>query len=136
MAMTAFHERFRDVASRETRAVIVSAGTPIPADEYDFVEFFCADKRCDCRRVSLQVVGQLSGPKIWATINYGWETEQFYRKLAGEGWSRPILDPFNPQSAYSAFFLKVFEDMIRDKAYVDRLKRHYKMFGSFQPVAR
>jgi hypothetical protein len=39
-----------------------------------------------------------------------------------------MLDPLNPQSPHAAFFLALFEEMIKDKVYVDRLKRHYEMF--------
>jgi hypothetical protein len=52
-------------------------------------------------------------------------------------WSQTTLDPLNPQTAHSASFLAAFEQMIQDKAYVDRLKRHYKMFKkSFRGLQR
>ncbi len=41
---------------------------------------------------------------------------------------RPMLDPLNPQSPHAEFFLSLFTEIVKDKAYVDRLKRHYDMF--------
>ncbi len=139
MGMLAFFERFGDLAFKETRSVIVPAGNPVPADEYGFLEYYCycTDEDCDCRRVIIRVVGQNSGEYIWATISYGWEKPDFYRKWSpgtenAAEWSRPTLDPMNPQSAQAEGFLALFSQMIQDKAYVDRLKRHYKMFRNFR----
>lgn len=135
--MQAFFLRFRDLAFKETRSITVLAGQPMPADEYGFLEFYCTNKSCDCRRVMIKVLGQHSGDKVWATISYGWESADFYRKWSpgidnAEDLSRPTLDPLNPQSKQAAYFLETFEYMIEDKAYVDRLKRHYKMFKEYQ----
>jgi len=140
MVMMAFYNRFKDLAFTETRVSTVLPGKAIPADEYGFLEFYCDDTRCDCRRVMIKVLGQRSGDKAWATISYGWESPEFYRKWAGadlldtEEMCRPTLDPLNPQSPHAAFFLSVFEETIQDKTYVERLQRHYAMFR--QPAKR
>jgi hypothetical protein len=133
MVMVAFFEKFRDLAFKETRSVTVPAGNPVPADEYGFLEFFCNDKACDCRRVMIRVVGRQSGDKVWATISYGWEDESFYRKWSpgiedAAQLGHPYLDPLNPQSEHAKSFLILFMQMIQDKDYVRRLERHYKMF--------
>jgi len=135
MNMVAFYERFGEIAFDETRTLSVPAGNPVPADEYGYLEFeyYCTDKECDCRRVIIRILGRHSGNKVWATISYGWEKPSFYHKWSpgmknAAEWSQPILDPLNPQTAQPASFLAAFEQMIQDKAYVDWLKRHYKMF--------
>lgn len=138
--MQAFFSRFGDLAFREMRAVTIPDGDSVPPDDYGFLEFYCTDNDCDCRRVIIRVLGQHSGDKVWATISYGWENAAFYRKWSpetdnAEEWIRPTLDPLNPQSKYAEHFLTLFEQMIRDKAYVDRLKRHYKMFRDFRSPA-
>ncbi len=134
MAVTAFFTRFKDLAFKEMRALTVLPGTKVPADEYGFLELYCDDVSCDCRRVMIKVLGQHSGDKAWATISYGWEPPEFYRGWAGsalmdaEALSRPTLDPLNRQSPQAAYFLSVFEETIKDKRYVQRLQRHYTMF--------
>jgi len=71
--------------------------------------------------------------KIWATISYGWESLDFYRKW-GEAASDPIemkgpyLDPLNPQTKYSPALLNLFRFLLQSPDYVERLKRHYQMF--------
>lgn len=140
MAVTAFFTRYKDLAFKEMRALTVPPGKEVPADEYGFLEFYCDDLSCDCRRVMIKVLGQHSGEKAWATISYGWETPAFYRHWGGAGFTdveslcRPMLDPLNPQSAHADYFLAVFENLIKDPSYVQRLKRHYEMFR--KPVKR
>jgi len=134
MAVLAFFSRFEELAFVETRSCAVLSGQDVPPDDYGFLEFFCDDAHCDCQRVIIRVIGQRSAEKIWATISFGWESVAFYekwmrRKLKDPGeFSRPSLDPLNPQSAQAAFFLTLFEELVRDKAYVARIKRHYEMF--------
>lgn len=137
MGMLAFAAKFGELAFKETRSVTVPAGNPMPAGEYGFLEYYCTDENCDCRRLIIRVFDQHSGDKVWATISYGWENAAFYRKWSpgtdnAEEWSRPTLDPINPQSKYAEYFLALFGQMIQDQAYVNRLKRHYKMFRNFR----
>lgn len=140
MAITAFFTRFKDLAFKETRSCTVAPGHQVPADDYGFLEFYCDDVRCDCRRVMIRVVGQHSGETAWASISYGWEKPEFYRNWAGtdlmdaKELSRPTLDPLNPQSPHADFFLSLFAEMIKDKSYVERLQRHYALFR--KPVKR
>lgn len=134
MAVTAFFTRYKDLAFKEMRACTVPQGKEVPAGEYGFLEFYCDDVSCDCRRVMIKVVGRGSGDTSWATISYGWEKPAFYKEWAGSALMdvnelcRPMLDPLNPQSPYAEFFLALFTEIIKDAAYVDRLKRHYEMF--------
>ena len=71
--------------------------------------------------------------KIWATISYGWESLDFYRKWGGTHsdpleMKGPCLDPLNPQTEYSAALLSLFRFLIQSPDYVERLKRHYQVF--------
>ena len=97
---------------------------------FDLIDSYCLDPACDCRRVSLAVVGD----KItYATISYGWETPSFYYKwgfdkemahLLTEG----SLDPWAEQTEFAHVFLEPFSMMIKDPNFTDRLKKHYAMF--------
>jgi hypothetical protein len=107
MGMLAFYARLSDLAFKETRSVTVPAGNPMPPDEYGFLELYCTDENCDCRRVIVKVLGQHSGDKVWATISYGWESAAFYRKWSpgwdnAAEWHRPTLDPLNPQTEFNS----------------------------------
>ncbi len=135
MAMVPFCTRFRSLAFREMRTVLVRGWHSLPDGEYGFLEFYCNENGCDCRRVILQVVTPDTGTKAWASINFGWERPAFYKKWmsgdanAAEGMAGAMLDPLNPQTKHSTALLGLFRDVVlRDSAYVQRLKRHYEIF--------
>lgn len=74
-----------------------------------------------------------------AVITYGWETESYYQKWFGGGdtqYSRMAvkemiglgLNPASLQSKFAPAALELVRDILQDKNYVARIKRHYKMF--------
>jgi len=132
--MIPFMERFPELGARETRSVTVPQRQDLPEGEYGFVELYCNQPGCDCRRVMIDVLRPETGwSKVWATISYGWESLDFYRPWA-VGDSDPIqikgpyLDPLNPQTKYSSALLNLFRFLIQSPEYVLRLQRHYQMF--------
>jgi hypothetical protein len=134
MPMTLFVDRFPELGMRETRVVFVQEGQDLPAGDYNFMELYCNERGCDCRRVTFLVLRRDTGwNKVWATIGYGWETEEFYRRWSS-GHSDPVemqgptLDTFNQQSKYAPQILEIFQSYVLSPEYVERLKRHYRMF--------
>ena len=137
MPYAPFHEFFPEVAMRETRSVTVppDSDTGVPPGEYGFLELFCNEKGCDCRRVFLYVV---SAPKndVHAVIAYGWESPAFYSKWMGDNdptiidsLRGPCLNLGSPESAAAPALLDLFRNvLLRDTAYLGRIKRHYRMF--------
>ena len=134
MPMALFMQRFPEVGARETRSVTVTQRPDLPDGEYGFLEFYCDEPGCDCRRVMIDVLRPESGwSKIWATIGYGWESLDFYRQWGGAHsdpveMKGPYLDVLNPQSEYSPALLNLFRFVLQSPDYVERLKRHYQMF--------
>jgi hypothetical protein len=136
VGMAPFHARCPEIGVRQTRSVTVEEGAwGLPHDDYAFLEHFCVDPECDCRRVLLQVISQKKPGRILATIAYGWEAAAFYADRSGvsleeaESFTEPELDPMNPQSEYSEGLLSLFEEVLmKDRAYLERLKTHYWMF--------
>jgi hypothetical protein len=131
--MKAFFTRYPREAAQETRTILVPSGEPVPADSYGFIEFFCAEPGCDCRRVLVSVVAR-STQRVMATLNYGWETVEFYRRWShGDDMAQEMagasLEPLATQTEYAHYFLGVFCEMISaDSAYGRRIRRHYEMF--------
>jgi hypothetical protein len=131
--MIPFHTRFPDLAARETRTITVHGRDDIPDDEYGLVEFYCDEPGCDCRRVIFHVVSAPPDTRIWATVNYGWETLEFYTAWmvdaeAAAGMQGACLEPFGPQSQHSSALLELVEWVLQDEAYVSRLQEHYRLF--------
>lgn len=58
-------------------AVPLTSG--LSAGEYAFVEFYCEEPNCDCRRAFIQVIARHQADKVLASINCGWEAESFDR---------------------------------------------------------
>jgi hypothetical protein len=134
--MTPFHTRFPELGPRETRCFhVVTADGPLPLGEYGLAEYYCEDPGCDCRRVLIRVTTPQAPNTALATINYGWESRQFYTDWmhgdteAGREITDASLDPLHTQSAYADRLLELFRGLVRnDPAYVARLARHYEMF--------
>jgi hypothetical protein len=138
--MIPFHSLFPELAQREVRCLHIApppdsnSDSTLPADEYAYLEYYCEDLSCDCRRVFLEVIAKGQPGKIFASIGYGWERESFYRKRmpwAPEeaiGTVRGELDPLNAQSEFAQEFLDLFRRIVLDEPYRLRLRRHYRLF--------
>ena len=138
--MIPFHSVLPEIAQREVRCIHLgeaqgSASEPaLPADEYAYVEYYCDDLECDCRRVFLEVIAKGQPGRIFASISYGWEKERFYRNQmqwdpdAARGTVRGELDPLNEQSEFAEDFLELFRRFVLDEPYRLRLRRHYQLF--------
>lgn len=135
----AFHERFPDIGVSETRTVIQFAGGRV-LDTFLFLELYCDEVGCDCRRVIVKVYSErqrrAGGEGLLASLTFGWESEQFYRD-----WARHPLEPYEleelkgpalqllaPQSERAGEMLGHFRTILAEPGYVDRLRRHYTMF--------
>ena len=144
-----FREAFPEIAANETRSVIPFTQDG-PEDTFFFVELYCDEPGCDCRRVLVQVLSERAAragrSPLLASLSYGWEPEQFYRDWASFPLDEddmaeikgPGLQRLAPQSPRAAEMLGHFCTLLEDAAYVERIKRHYAMFretigGGAQP---
>ena len=133
MPMVPFVDKFPELGARETRSIFASNQTQLPAGQWSFLEFYCNEPGCDCRRVIISVLRPETGwSKVWATIGYGWESLDFYRKwghgMDDDDFKGPYLDVLNAQSEYSEVLLGLFREILESPDYVERLRRHYRMF--------
>jgi hypothetical protein len=137
MPYSPFDEHFLELASKETRILTMLPGnlSGLPADAYLFRELYCNDRGCDCRRVFFSVFSEKHEREL-AIVAYGWETKAFYAKWMGNDdlatlveLQGPILNLGSPQSALAPKILELTKEvLLKDPAYVDRLKRHYALF--------
>ncbi len=137
MPYAPFHSRFPAVAKRETRTITVfpKSDVGLPPGDYAFLEMFCDEHGCDCRRVFFYVVSSFR-KDVEAVIAWGWEDRGFYAK-----WMRdddpdvlatlkgPALNPGSPQTNLAPAVLSLVATvLLRDSEYVQRVKKHYRMF--------
>ena len=141
-AMEAFHKRVPDIGMSEYRSFTALEIEGLPSAEYGFIEFYCNDSSCDCRRVQLVVIEPEVTKRFLATISYGWESREFYRKhftfiSEEDSPCEPILEPFGDQSEYSEILLDCCKRfLLSDEAYIERLKKHYGLFKKALPAKR
>lgn len=125
---TLIHSEFRNIDVIDNRNFKY-----IPLGNYAFLEMFCTDINCDCRKVIIHVIS-VNPSKIWAILNYGWESEEYYRTwwgktydlyqpMSGLTFDSPTNDPLKKE------FFELFQYLIKnDKAYAQRIVTHYFMF--------
>ena len=130
-----FHEKFPEIAKKETRVIISINDPKLPKGEYALIESYCDEKGCDCRRVFFNVFSERH-KKVVAVIAYGWENRNFYANWFGdndpeviEDLKGPSLNLASPQSKLAPILLdRINFYILKDKDYIERLKRHYRMF--------
>jgi hypothetical protein len=121
--MMAFYQLFPEIGPRETRtATIFGRDRSLLNDSYGFVELYCVDPDCDCRRVMINVLSE-RGRAHLATINHAFEPPA----VDGPIREQTFLDPLNVQSRWSIALLELFKEILLDEAYRERLERHYRM---------
>jgi hypothetical protein len=140
MSFEPFYERFQRLASIETRSLTILDPNDfnLPADKYSLLELYCNDKNCDCQRVMFDVISEKRNELV-AVVAYGWESQEYYYKWFG-GLDRSLaslavkemhgisLNLSSQQSTLAPAILEAVRWVLKDQAYVDRLKRHYQIF--------
>ncbi|MEW5870024.1 MAG: hypothetical protein AB1894_12160 [Chloroflexota bacterium] len=135
MSYEPFYERFGDLAWKETRSMKFLKDPRLAGDEFGFLELYCNDENCDCRRVTFNVVSRKS-QKTVAVIAYGWESREFYAKWYRQNdpeiireMQGPVLNSASHQPELAPALLeKVRDVLLADPEYIARLKQHYRMF--------
>ena len=133
MQMASLNYVLPALAADETRVVTITRQEgALEPGPYIFTELFCKDPSCDCRRAMIQVLD--SEGELCATLNYGWESLQFYTDWmhGDEAWARHLpginLYYMSPQTSKSDELLEIFRQMLSDEAYAKRIRTHYTLF--------
>lgn len=129
-----FHAYCPEIGYDEYRSVILFPGAGKPVREFGFMELYCTEPDCDCRRVIFRVVTMERPGEIVATIAYGWESPEYYVKWmygdkVAERMAGLTTEMLWPQSDLTGMLFEMCRDhLISDRKYVERLKRHYALF--------
>jgi hypothetical protein len=88
----------------------------IPKGTYGFIECYCTDKGCDCRRTTLFVLNKKMQEK--AVISMGFDPND---DMAG-----PFLDDLHKQSPFAGHLLEIFVQLVNGQPeFVEAMHRHY-----------
>jgi len=136
MPFVPFHNYFPEIAERETRSITVPPypHLGLPAGEYGFLESYCDEPGCDCRRVFFCAICP-SREEVLAVIAWGWESVDFYMRWLKYGdrndaieLQGPVLNWGSPATELAPALLELVRNvLLMDSEYVERIKRHYKM---------
>lgn len=114
-----FTHHFPALGVAETRSLgLAAAAYGVPPGNYAFLEAYCTEPGCDCRRALIHVVERERG--FVALVSFGFDRAA---PMAG-----PYCDPLYPIPDYAAGLVRLLsEQLFSDPAYVERLQRHYRM---------
>lgn len=135
MKYALLHKYLPELAEKETRTVtLLGKSDDVPNISFGLLEMYCDTPGCDCRRVMLSVISSENMQQV-AVINYGWESRKFYVEWMGDDEKSvidelkgPCLNMCSPQSEYAMGILEIVKDVLKDKTYVQRIKKHYELF--------
>src|SRR5687767_4839000 len=96
MTMMPFHKLFPETTMRDGEAMITSL-YGLPRRPFAFLESYCIERNCDCRRVMINVVDADTLEHL-ATINHAFDPPP---QSFGDDSDEPqtFLDPLNTQSS-------------------------------------
>ena len=133
-AFVPFFELFPYEAEMNTRKIFLSKDIHgLSRGAYLFVENYCVDKKCDCRKVMINVVQMGDEPVILGTVGFGWEDEAYYIKWIGDKDNGRLmvgayLEPGGIQTSYAQNCFKLVKNSLKDSHYIDLIKERYRAF--------
>lgn len=110
------------LACNETKVLELTFGSNTPATPVAFVERFCDECDCDCRRVTLQLV-DLDGQEELAAVGYDFDVD------LPPADDHAVYFERTSQNTTRAHLLRaIVEGLIRHTDYRERLEEHYAAF--------
>ncbi len=115
--------------AHQVRTVSIKQSPQLPDGEYNFVDTYCADPNCDCRKTMIQV---MHNGNLASVINYGWESAAFYKNWMGSSDkdnSMPkmhgaSIDITSPDLVSADGVLALFNALLNDM-WIAKFRRHY-----------
>jgi hypothetical protein len=115
--------------AHQVRTVSIKQSPQLPDGEYSFIDTYCVDPECDCRKTMIQVI---HNGKLVSIINYGWESSTFYENWMGNSakdHSMPkmhgaSIDITSPDRVSTDGMLALFNALLNDE-WLAKFKHHY-----------
>ena len=113
----------------QIRTVTINKNSKLPEGEYSFIDTYCNDFECDCRKTMVHV---LLNEKLVSIINYGWESKSFYDNWMGENTDTESIPKMNgasiditsPNIISENDILELFNMLINDM-WISKFKFNY-----------
>lgn len=115
--------------AHQVRTVSIKHSPQLPDGEYSFIDAYCVDPGCDCRKTMIQV---LHNGKLVSILNYGWDSAAFYENWMGSSAKDNPMPKMNgasieitsPGLVSTDGILALFNALLND-IWIARFKRHY-----------
>ncbi len=115
--------------AHQVRTISVTQNSLLPDGEYSFVDMYCTDPECDCRKTMILVIH--NGEPV-SIINYGWESAKFYKNWMGGNKNNipttkmygASIDITSPDLVSPDGMLALFNRLLND-IWIARFKQHY-----------
>ena len=115
--------------AHQVRTVTIASSSQLPDGEYCFVDMYCSDPSCDCRKTMIQV---LHSGEVVSIINYGWESPSYYKQWFGDDQDEDVpqmhgasIDITSPDKVSRKGMLGLFNALL-DKRWIGAFREHYK----------
>ncbi|HLX61274.1 MAG TPA: hypothetical protein VKX17_08340 [Planctomycetota bacterium] len=104
----------------QIRSITLRGHSKAMDGDYTFVDTYCTDEECDCRKAMIQV---LRNGTLVSIINFGWEPLEFYKKWYGKAGSHsdavefkgPAIDISSPDLVDPNEALKLFVRLLDER---------------------
>lgn len=115
----------------QVRSVTLAADPYLPAGEYHFIDTYCSDNKCDCRKTIIQI---FHDQKLVSIVSYGWESPKFYLRWLGstrdvelaKEMSGVSIDSSSPDRVSSKGILLLINHLM-DEKWIALLKENYRL---------
>ena len=115
----------------QVRTVRIARNPQLPDGDYSFVDSYCTDLSCDCRKTMIHV---LHGGQCVSIINFGWEKPSYYKEWMGVNTEAEdeitslmcgsSIDISSPDLVSSEAILDLFNSLL-NKEWIGIFKRNY-----------
>lgn len=115
--------------AHQVRTVGLRDSRQLPDGNYRFVDMYCTDPACDCRKTMILVYRD---DVHVSTINFGWESAAFYQEWIGDSHEDDIgvsmngasIDITSPDGVSPRGMLAFFLALL-DENWLAKFKKHY-----------
>ena len=115
----------------QIRSIVLAADPYLPSGEYAFIDTYCTDNTCDCRKTIIQI---FHNKKLVSIVSFGWENPKFYlrwlkstrnHELAKE-MSGVSID-FSSPDVVSSQGILVLINHLMDENWISKIKENYRL---------
>ena len=115
----------------QIRTAVLAADPYLPSGEYAFLDTYCTDNTCDCRKTIIQI---FHDKKLVSIVSFGWVDPKFYlrwlkstrdRQLAKE-MSGVSID-FSSPDIVSRQGILLLVNHLMDKNWISKIKENYRL---------